>query len=100
MPQNPFYRQYLLPIILLLFCNLTFGQTEAAISGNVVNPQNEPLEYVSVALLHPKDSTMINFTTTDIKGDFKIIENSRDSLLLQFFSTGYVAYFKKYCFRT
>lgn len=98
MPQNPFYRQYLLPIILLLFCNLTFGQTEAAISGNVVNPQNEPLEYVSVALLHPKDSTMINFTTTDIKGDFKIIENSRDSLLLQFFSTGYVAYFKNIVF--
>ncbi|MFC2110511.1 carboxypeptidase-like regulatory domain-containing protein, partial [Bacteroidota bacterium] len=64
-------------------------------TGTVINPQNEPLEFVSVALLHPKDSTMINFTTTDVKGFFEITENSKDTLLVQLFSTGYKAHFQQ-----
>lgn len=87
-------RNLCLHFALFLICYVAFGQTEAPIKGTIVTAQNEPLEYVSVALLHPNDSTMINFTTTDSKGDFKILENSRDSLLIQFFFTGFIAQFK------
>lgn len=76
------------------FLHSSIAQSYPPITGKVINPQNEPLEFVSVALLNPKDSTMINFTTTDIKGDFKIIETSKDSILIQLFSTGYLPYFK------
>ena len=87
-------KTFLITLSLFLIGNFSFGQNDAPIIGTVVNPQNEPLEFVSVALLHPTDSTMINFTTTDIKGNFKIVEDSKDSLLIQFFSTGYIALYK------
>lgn len=72
-----------------------FSSSQSApIIGKVINPQNEPLELVTVALLHHKDSTMINYTVTDSKGLFKIVENSRDTLLIQLHSTGYIPYFR------
>jgi len=75
------------------------SQSNSPITGTIINPQKEPLEFVSVALLNPKDSTMINFTTTDIKGNFKIIETSKDSILIQLFSTGYLPYFKNIVYK-
>jgi len=69
------------------------------ITGKVISPQNEPLEYASVALLNPKDSTMINFTTTDREGMFEILEDSKDSLLIQIHSTGFLSHFDNLVFR-
>lgn len=83
----------LLTIFFFFLAPLLFAQKDASISGKVTSPQNEPLEYASVALLNPKDSTMVNFTTTDKDGAFKIIEDSRDSLLIQIHSTGFKSYF-------
>ena len=83
-----------LSILSFLISTIIYSQSSGTIIGKVVSPENDPLELVSVALLNPKDSTLVNFTTTDIKGDFKIAEDSRDTLLLQLFSTGYLSYFK------
>ncbi len=81
-------------IFYILTSSLIFSQSPGTIIGTVVSPENNPLELVSVALLNPKDSTLVNFTTTNVKGEFKIAEDSRDSLILQLFATGYLSYFK------
>lgn len=97
------YKSYRITSVLILFIlllsNKIVGQSPGTIIGKVVTPENDPLELVSVALLNPKDSTLVNFTTTDIKGEFKIAEDSKDSLLLQLFSTGYLSYFKNIKFK-
>ncbi len=84
----------LIVLSLFLCSQLLFSQKDKGISGIVASPQNEPLEFASVVLLHPQDSTMINFTTTDVNGKFNIFEDSRDTLLLQIHSTGYISHFK------
>ena len=97
------YRSTRITCILIFFSffisNKIFGQSPGTIIGKVATPENDPLELVSVALLNPKDSTLVNFTTTDIKGEFKIAEDSRDTLLLQLFSTGYLSYFKNIIYK-
>jgi hypothetical protein len=88
-------RRIVILFILLSFSisNVLFSQSQP-IKGIVINPQNESLEYVSVALLNPKDSTLINYTITDSKGFFQITENAKGSLLLQLSLLGYKSYFK------
>lgn len=85
------------PLFLTTFIfifNLSFGQS-TGIYGKVTNEQKEPLEFVSVALLKLKDSTLINYTITDIKGDFKLNETPKDSLVLQLSYMGYQSHFEK-----
>jgi hypothetical protein len=86
-------------LLILLFFSLSANSQTPSIKGVVMNTQKEPLEFVSVVLMHPKDSTMITFTTTDIKGSFEIKEKAKDSVLLQLFSTGYIPYFKNIVYK-
>jgi hypothetical protein len=79
---------------LLFFLSFAAFSQTPSISGKVINPQKEAMEFVSVVVMHPKDSTMITFTTTDINGAFEIKEKSRDSILVQLFCTGYLPFYK------
>ena len=99
MPTLTKYRLVASLFLLLGTAQFSFAQTEPVITGRVISPQNEPLEYASVALLSPKDSTMINFTTTDREGMFEILEDSKDSLLIQIHSTGFLSHFDNLVFR-
>ncbi|MDO7173158.1 outer membrane beta-barrel protein [Mariniflexile sp. AS56] len=82
---------YRLPICFLIFFLLsTFAYCQSsAIIGNVVNEQKEPLEFVSVALLKQNDSTLVNYTITDVNGYFKITEVPNSPLIVQFSNMGY-----------
>jgi len=93
------YCKNIIFILLILTSSLAFSQSSGTIIGKVMSQESEPLELVSVALLNPQDSTLVSFTTTDVKGEFKIAEDSKDSLLLQLFYTGYLSYFKTIKFR-
>ncbi|MDG1806166.1 outer membrane beta-barrel protein [Flavicella sp.] len=95
----PFPKTQLTTLIFLFIAQFILAQTEPSITGRVATPENESLPYASVALLNPKDSTMINFTTTDMDGKFKILEDSRDSLLIQIHSTGFISHFENIVFR-
>ena len=99
MPAFPFPKTQLTTLIFLFIAQFILAQTEPSITGRVATPENESLPYASVALLNPKDSTMINFTTTDMDGQFKILEDSRDSLLIQIHSTGFISHFENIVFR-
>ena len=50
---------------------------------------------VSVALLSPKDSTFLSYTTTDEKGKFLLEDIPKDTILIQLNLLGFKPHFKK-----
>lgn len=81
-------------IFILIFINQSFFAQEKNIEGQIVDKNNLPLEYASVALLRVVDSVMISFTVSDDKGYFKIVDASEGTFLLQVYSTGFLPYSK------
>jgi hypothetical protein len=94
MKLNRISKTIIIFILCFFVCETYFGQNGASIAGKVINAKNEPMEYVSVALLNHKDSTLVNFTTTNVKGDFSIINSEKDPFILQVSSIGYLSFFK------
>ena len=88
-------------ISLILFATsitLAFAQDNIAVKGKILGYGEEPLEYVSVAVLQQSDSTYVNSTITDANGDFSIYELPKDSLLIQINYVSYKPYFKSIVF--
>ncbi len=75
-------------------CISNFILCQSQVSGNIIDPQNQPIELASVVLLNPKDSTVVNYSITDNKGHFKIIEPKQGPLLFQASSLGFQAFYK------
>lgn len=92
------YRLHICSLIFLLLSTFVFSQS-SSIFGNIINEQNEPLEFVSVVLLQQKDSTYVNYTITDIKGYFKIPDVPNSSLIVQFSYMGYITQSKNIDFK-
>lgn len=63
------------------------------ISGNVTGTDSRPVEYATVMLLSPKDSTVMTFGTTDAHGRF-YIPCDRKNVIVKLTSLGYVPTFK------
>lgn len=69
--------------ILWLFSTFSFAQGgNYAIEGTVVDSTDAPLEWASILLFNPQDSTMMAFAYSDAKGQFKMKNlKSRDYIL-------------------
>ena len=85
--------------LFFIFQSTTLFSQSPSIKGTIFNEQNEVMEYVSVVLLNPKDSTMVNYTSSDEKGMFTIVEGSKDSLIVHLFYTGYQPYYKNIAYQ-
>lgn len=59
------------------------------IKGIVVDEENKPLEFVSVAVLQPQDSLLVKYTSTNEKGAFEISNLKEASYILQVFLMTY-----------
>ena len=64
-------------ILLLFFVLLTSSvfaqQSKTSISGTVIDKTSQqPIQYVSVTLLHPTDNATVTGTVTDKKGKFTL----------------------------
>ena len=59
---------------LLIFLLLTSNIIGQNISGKIVDPENNPLEFVAVAVLNPTDSLLVSYANTDNKGAFKLTQ--------------------------
>jgi outer membrane receptor protein involved in Fe transport len=59
--------------VTLLAVNVAFAQSPAKVSikGTVVDTSNLPAPYPTVMLLNPADSSLLNFTRADEKGNFE-----------------------------
>jgi len=74
--------------ILLISFNKIGAQT---LKGIVVDEDKLPLEFVSVALLQPKDSLLVKYTSTDVNGKFEITDIKKERYLLQIYLMTYQA---------
>lgn len=92
------YNNYFFKVLALFISFLTLttiGHSQSSsIKGVVVSPENLPLELATVSLLSAKDSTLINYTITDDKGVFNIIETGKEPVILNIYSLGYTPYYK------
>ncbi len=69
----------------ILFSTASFTQeiSRISISGTVKDTVSEPIQSVTVMLLHRADSTLVNFTTTNRNGEFKLNNIRNDDYLLK-----------------
>ena len=81
---------------LLLVSSSTIAQS---ISGRVIDEEKNPLEFASVAVLNAADSTLVSYTSTDIKGNFKVKEISVGKRIFQINLLGYQVYQKTIDFK-
>ncbi len=77
---------------MLLVCSVSFSQS---ITGKVLDEEKKPLEFASVAVLNAKDSTLVSYASTDIKGNFKVVDISKGKRIFQINLIGYKVYQKK-----
>ncbi len=82
-------KQFVLALF-MLFCLIetTYSQS---IKGVVLDEDNEPLEFASVALLQPSDSLLIKYTSTEQDGSFDISGFKQGTYLLQVYLMTYQA---------
>ena len=81
-------------LFFILISVISFAQ-KSGIQGRVVDEQKRPLEMVSVAVLSPKDSIFLSYTTTDVKGNFSLVDVPKDTILIQFNLLGFKSFSKK-----
>ena len=79
-------------LALLLVSSSSFAQS---ISGRVLDEDKKPLEFASVAVLNALDSTLVSYASTDIKGNFKVVEISNGKRIFQINLLGYQVYQKQ-----
>jgi hypothetical protein len=80
-------------IILLLFSLPVFAQ-KITIKGMVTDSAAAPLQYATVLLLSPKDSSLINFGRTNDKGIFELKNLSPANYLFKITYLGHQPYYK------
>ncbi|MDG1955384.1 MAG: carboxypeptidase-like regulatory domain-containing protein, partial [Polaribacter sp.] len=86
----------LIMVMLLLVSTSTIAQS---ISGRVIDEEKNPLEFASIAVLNAADSTLVSYTSTDIKGNFKVKEISVGKRIFQINLLGYQVYQKTIDFK-
>lgn len=77
-------------LLFFFFSITTFAQNEISLSGTVLDINTQlPLESATVYFSNVKDSTIIEFTSTDKNGLFKIVTRKYEApVLLKVNQTG------------
>ena len=81
--------------MILIGCFLMMAACVKAqnISGQLVDEQHKPLPYANIVLLQA-DSTFVNGTITDEKGDFRLLKDEKGKLI-RISSVGYLTLYKE-----
>lgn len=66
-----------------------------SIKGVVTDAESSPLPSTTVMLLNPKDSTLVNFGVSDIKGAFEIKNVNKGEYLLKISFVGFESFMKR-----
>lgn len=84
------------PILALLLCigQALFAQSPSRITikGTAKDTLENELAYATVMLLNPKDTTLVNFTRSDEKGNFSFKNVKNSPYLLKISYIGYLPY--------
>ncbi|MFN8206090.1 MAG: TonB-dependent receptor [Bacteroidales bacterium] len=84
----------ILALTLLISCQL-FAQTRT-LTGEVIDPSGNPLQFATVALMHPSDSTLAYFCITNTKGQFELKQVKDGSYYLQIAFIGYKTLYRDF----
>lgn len=78
-------------LFLILSLNVTLAQTKttANISGSLVDAQGKPMEYVSVALLNAKDSSLVKGTVSTDAGVYNLAAVTVGTYIIRATAIGY-----------
>ena len=79
--------------ILLLFTLPGFAQ-KLSIKGSVTDSSSSPLQYATVLLLNPKDSSLVNFGRTNDKGMFELKNINAANYLFKITYVGHQPFLK------
>lgn len=79
--------------ILLLFSLPAFAQ-KITIKGMVTDSASAPLQYATVLLLSPKDSSLVNFGRTNDKGTFELKNLNPTNYLFKITYVGHQSFYK------
>lgn len=71
-------------LVLTIFLGIQSAKAQRII-GTVVDEDKNPLEFVSVALLMPKDSTLVKYTSTDEEGKYEFNGIKPNTYLFQIY---------------
>lgn len=78
-------------LIIILFFFYFHNSYSQNIKGIVIDEDKKPLEFVSVALLQPKDSILVKYTSTDSEGKFVLPNIKSGTYLFQIYLMTYQA---------
>ncbi len=81
-------------ILLFLVILISVKSIGQNITGKIVDQENNPLEFVAVALLNPSDSILISYASTNKLGAFKLTKINEGKLLFQVHLIGFKTYQK------
>ncbi len=76
--------------LITLIPTLNFAQ----ITGKVVDEENNPVEFAAVAVINPKDSTLVDYTSTNKYGKFDLKKVSEGKHIFQINLIGFKTYQK------
>lgn len=82
--------------LLLLCCFSSFAQKSTVLSGKIVTDKtNSSIESATVYLIHPKDSSVVDYTITNKNGEFKLeTKSSAENLIFKISVEGYQEFSK------
>jgi hypothetical protein len=85
---------YVLLLLIGFTVSVSVGQ-KFSIKGQITDSLSGPLPSSTVMLLNPKDSSLVNFGVSDVKGSFEIKNVSKGEYLLKITFVGYSNYMKR-----
>lgn len=79
----------------LMLAGLTAYGQKFSIKGQVTDTLSSPLPSTTIMLLSVKDSTLVNFGVSDLKGFFEVKNINKGDYLLKITFVGYTSYMKR-----
>ncbi|MES2240087.1 MAG: outer membrane beta-barrel protein [Bacteroidota bacterium] len=75
----------------LLFSFISFAQNGITLSGKIIKEKTQlPIESATIYIIHPKDSSVVEYTISDKNGFFKLqIKATTEKLILKIAAEGY-----------
>jgi hypothetical protein len=84
--------RYCIFILTIFWAIQAFSQN--TLKGTVTDNNNNPLQYATVVLLHPSDSTMAYYAISNTKGNFELNSVKQATYILQISYLGYKSFSK------
>jgi hypothetical protein len=88
-------KKFILFMVMMAITSSAILAQKFSIKGQVTDTLSSPLPSSTIMLLNPKDSSLVNFGVSDVKGFFEIKNVSKGEYLLKITFVGYESFLKR-----